>query len=93
MNRKCALAAALQKTILFFEGRKVYIITMTTVQEIEKAVQGLPENELYSFRTWFDEYASNVWEKNFEQDVQSGKLDLLADEAIADLKANRCTRL
>ena len=66
---------------------------MTTVQEIEQAVQGLPENELYSFRTWFDEYASNVWEKNFEQDVQSGKLNLLAEEAIKDLKSNRCTRL
>ncbi|MEI6647867.1 MAG: hypothetical protein WCP12_17655 [bacterium] len=66
---------------------------MTTVQEIEKAIQGLPENELYSFRTWFDEYASSVWEKNFEQDVQRGKLDQLADEAIKDLQANRCTRL
>ena len=82
-----------RKTILFFEGQKVYIIFMKTVQEIEKAVQGLPENELYSFRAWFDEYASSVWEKNFEQDVQSGKLDVLAAEAIKDLKASRCTRL
>lgn len=53
---------------------------MTTVQEIEKAVQDLPENELYSFRTWFDAYDSNAWDKQFEQDVQNGKLDFLADE-------------
>jgi len=66
---------------------------MITVEEIEKAVQGLPEKELYSFRAWFDEYASSLWERNFEQDVQSGKLDALADEAIKDMKANRCTRL
>jgi len=53
---------------------------MTTVQEIEKAVQGLPENELRSFRTWFDEYDSNAWDKQFEQDAQNGKLDFLTDE-------------
>jgi len=66
---------------------------MITVQEIEKAVQDLPDQELYSFRTWFDEYDSNAWDKHFEQDVQSGKLALLADEATKDFKANRCTRL
>jgi hypothetical protein len=81
-SRGLSLAAALQKTILFFEGRKVYIVTMTTVQEIEIAVQGLPEKELNSFRTWFDECDSNASDKQFEQDAQSGKLDLLAGEAV-----------
>jgi hypothetical protein len=55
---------------------------MTTVQEIAKAVQGLPEKELNSFRTWFDEYDLNAWDKQFELDAQSGKLDLLAGEPV-----------
>ena len=66
---------------------------MTTVQEIEKAVQHLPEQELYSFRSWFEEFDARVWDKQLEQDVQGGKLDALADQAVKDLKANRCTRL
>ena len=66
---------------------------MTTVQEIEKAVQLLPERELYSFRFWFEEFDARVWDRQFEQDVQSGKLDVLADQAAKDLKANRCIRL
>jgi len=66
---------------------------MTTVQEIEKAVQCLPERELYSFRSWFEDFDACVWDKQFEQDVESGKLDALADQAVKDLKANRCTLL
>ncbi len=66
---------------------------MTAVQEIEKAVQRLPERELDSFRSWFEEFDARTWDKQFEQDVQAGRLDELADQAIKDLKANRCTRL
>ena len=64
-----------------------------TVREIEKAVQRLPETELGSFRAWFAEFDARVWDKQFDQDVQSGRLDRLADEAAKDLKANRCARL
>lgn len=66
---------------------------MTTVQEIEKAVQRLPERELDSFRSWFEEFDARAWDRQLEQDVQSGKLDAMADQAIKDLKANRCARL
>jgi len=66
---------------------------MTTVQEIEKAVQHLPERKLYSFRSWFEEFDACAWDKQFEQDVQAGRLDELADQAVKDLKANKCARL
>ena len=66
---------------------------MTTVQEIEKAVQRLPERKLDSFRSWFEAFDARTWDKQFEQDVQSGKLDALADQAVKDLKTKRCTRL
>ncbi len=48
---------------------------MTTIHEIEKAVSVLPLNELEQFRKWFDEFDAKAWDKQFENDVRSGKLD------------------
>jgi hypothetical protein len=33
------------------------------------------------------------WDEQLEKDVQSGKLDHLADQALKDLKEGRCTEL
>ena len=57
---------------------------MTTIQEIEKAVSALPSNELKQFRKWFDEFDAKEWDKQFENDVMSGKLDQIAENTIAD---------
>lgn len=66
---------------------------MTTVQEIEKAVVNLPEPELDKFRTWFQEFDAEVWDKQLEKDARSGKLDHLADQALKDLEEGHCTEL
>lgn len=66
---------------------------MTTVQEIEESVAHLPEPDLGKFRSWFEEFDANAWDKQFERDAQGGKLDALADEALRDLSAGRCTAL
>ncbi|MBT3201357.1 MAG: hypothetical protein HN350_15760 [Phycisphaerales bacterium] len=66
---------------------------MTTVQEIEKAVAHLPRSDLDKFRAWFDAFDADVWDKRFEEDAQSGKLDSLADQALDDLNRERCTDL
>jgi hypothetical protein len=34
-----------------------------------------------------------LWDEKFEKDVKSGKLDHLADQAIADLRAGDCKEL
>ena len=59
---------------------------MTTVQEIEKKVSNLPPGELAEFRAWFEKYDSIIWDKQFEKDAKSGKLDAVAEKAIADYK-------
>jgi hypothetical protein len=66
---------------------------MTTVQEIEKAVAHLPEPELDKFREWFEKFDADLWDRQLEKDVQSGKLDGLADQALKDLEEGRCTEL
>jgi len=67
--------------------------SMTTVQEIEQAVAHLPQNDLFTFRSWFAEFEAQAWDRQFEQDVQDGKLSAIADEAIRDLEDGLCTEL
>lgn len=66
---------------------------MTTVQEIEKAVEHLPAPDLNKFRSWFENFDAKEWDKQFDEDAKSGKLDRLADQALDDLKNGRCTDL
>lgn len=66
---------------------------MTTVREIENAVAQLPNTELDEFRAWFARFDADAWDREFEEDAKSGKLDRLADNALADLAQGRCSRL
>ena len=66
---------------------------METITEIESAVAKLSENELAEFRNWFADYDAAIWDKQFEQDVKLGKLDALANKAVADFKAGRVREL
>jgi len=64
---------------------------MSGVNEIEKAVAQLTPAELDAFRTWFAEFDAAAWDRQMGDDVAAGRLDALADEALADLRASRCT--
>src|ERR1035438_6466001 len=64
---------------------------MSSVNEIEEAVLRLPAAELAAFRAWFAEFDAAAWDRRIEDDVASGRLDALADEALEDLRAGRCT--
>ena len=64
---------------------------MGSVREIAEAVLGLSEAELAAFRTWFAEFDTEAWDRRIEDDVAAGRLDALADEALDDLRAGRCT--
>jgi hypothetical protein len=64
---------------------------MSSVNDIEEAVQRLTPAELDAFRTWFAEFDAAVWDREIEDDVAAGRLDAVADEALADHRAGRCT--
>ena len=66
---------------------------MSTVFEIENAVQKLSRGDLRTFRDWFPGFDAAAWDKQFEEDVAAGRLDALADEAIRDLREGRCKDL
>jgi hypothetical protein len=67
--------------------------TMATVQSIEQAVSQLSLEELARFRDWFDEFDAELWDRQIEADAESGKLDGLAEQALADLNADKCREL
>jgi hypothetical protein len=62
---------------------------MTAIDKLEQEVQRLSREELAAFRDWFRKYDSDEWDREIEQDVRSGKLDGLAQVAIAEHKAGR----
>lgn len=62
---------------------------MTKIQRLERAIKELTPDELAAFRKWFQEYDSEVWDEQIEQDAATGKLDKFAEKALADHKAGR----
>lgn len=57
---------------------------MSTVQEIERAVEELSTDELTEFRRWFAEFDATLWDAQIEADARAGKLDATAAEARAE---------
>ena len=66
---------------------------MRVVQELQSAVSQLSAEELARFREWFDKFDAEIWDRQFEEDAKSGKLDQLAKQAIADFQAGKCKQL
>jgi hypothetical protein len=64
---------------------------MSTVHEIEEAIQQLSPEERAALRAWLNELDAAEWDRQLEADVAAGRLDWLADEARQDLKSGRCT--
>ena len=60
------------------QGRKV--------DELMSGVSSLSRDELAEFRRWYEEFDAEVWDREFEEDVQAGRLDKFAEKAIADFQ-------
>ncbi|HEY3303031.1 MAG TPA: hypothetical protein VGL70_05790 [Candidatus Binatia bacterium] len=66
---------------------------MSKVENIEREIQKLTPSELKAFRRWFHEYDSEEWDRQIEEDVGTGKLDQLAEEALAAHRAGKTKEL
>jgi hypothetical protein len=62
---------------------------MTKVEKLERDIATLSDKELGEFRRWYAEFDGEAWDRQIEADAQSGALDGLADEALADHAAGR----
>jgi hypothetical protein len=66
---------------------------MTTVEDIEKAIQKLGTREFDRLRAWFEEYQAARFDEKIARDAEAGKLDRLADQGIADFRRGRAREL
>ncbi len=66
---------------------------MSTVKEIEDAIQSLSGDDLAALRAWFAEFDAALWDRQIESDSAAGKLDALANQAMEDFRNGRTTEL
>ena len=66
---------------------------MGNVKSIEKAIEALLPSELVEFRRWFAEFDPAAWDQQVEQDTNTGRLDELAAEALADFRSDTAREL
>jgi hypothetical protein len=66
---------------------------MTTLEDIEKAIAELPHDQLVRFRAWFEQFEAARFDQRIERDAKTGRLDQLAEQALADFRAGRAREL
>ncbi|HAN75960.1 MAG TPA: hypothetical protein DCQ63_18060 [Planktothrix sp. UBA8402] len=66
---------------------------MSNLEQIEAAILSLPSSEFEQLRLWFLDLDYEHWDKQIEQDIEDGKLEALAQEAIAELEAGHCREI
>jgi hypothetical protein len=66
---------------------------MSKIDDLERRVQGLSPAELAAFRVWFAEFDASAWDRQFEADVNSGKLDVFGEAARRAHAAGNSSKL
>jgi hypothetical protein len=72
---------------------RLYKTGMTTVKEIESAVEHLQPGDLSQFRNWFEAFESASWDQQFEAEARNGRLESLVNEARAEYKTGKTSSL
>ncbi|UCI10151.1 hypothetical protein [Mesorhizobium sp. B1-1-8] len=62
---------------------------MTKLEQIEKSIAELSPDELKAFAAWFEELQADMWDRQIGADAKAGRLDKLAEQALADHRAGR----
>lgn len=63
------------------------------IEELEREIQQLSPEQLRQFRAWYEDFDSDAWDKQIEQDAKNGNLDDLAGQALKDHKAGKTRKL
>ena len=65
---------------------------MATIEEIEAAIRNLSREQLFELRVWINRLADDGWDRQIRGDVETGRLEHLAEEAIEEFRAGRTRR-
>jgi len=63
------------------------------IDKIKLWVTRLSDEELAELRRWFAEFDAERWDEQPENDARTGKLDAMAQAAIAQFDAGQCREL
>ena len=66
---------------------------MANLEELEKAITNLPEEDYRQFRRWFLEKDWERWDRQIIEDSRAGKLNFLVKEAHDASKENKLREL
>lgn len=66
---------------------------MPILEDIERAVAGLPQEQLERFRAWFEEFEATCFDQRIEREAKAGRLDRMAEQALSDFHAGRAREL
>ncbi|HEX3889477.1 MAG TPA: hypothetical protein VHX90_01385 [Verrucomicrobiae bacterium] len=66
---------------------------MSSVQDIESAIERLDDSSLGQLSSWFEDYLAEKWERRFARDVNEGKFDRLGEAADRAFEQGKCRPL
>jgi hypothetical protein len=64
-----------------------------SLAEIRAEISKLTDRERWQLLQELEEAQAEAWDRQIAEDAKAGRLDALAEEAMKDLKAGRCTDL
>lgn len=50
----------------------------------EDSIRALDQSDLFRLRDWFQNYLADKWDQEIISDIQAGRLDSLAQEALEE---------
>lgn len=68
-------------------------VLMTKIETVERMVSEMTPAELAAFRRWFAQYDAAAWDRQIEADAAAGRLDALAERALAAHAGGQTTKL
>jgi hypothetical protein len=74
-------------------AKTCYTATMTKLEKIEQDIATLAPADVRKLADWLEEYKSDLWDRQMEDDAKSGRLDKFAARALAAHKAGKSTPL
>jgi len=60
---------------------------MSKVEQIQAEIAKLPPQDARQVAQWLEEFLSDQWDKQIEEDARSGRLDKLTGQALREIEA------
>ena len=66
---------------------------MSEVDKIKSEIEALPDHDYVELRRWFSERDWEKWDRQIEEDSESGKLDFLIEEVLNEKASGKLGKL